>query len=91
MYEDYVSYHARVLEGVRTARVKAIVEMRLPRDQYEASCVHHDVPAVALWVHSDTGEVSPLCNEHLRASLEEYDREAESYPPAIVPLKRVDR
>jgi hypothetical protein len=53
--------------------------------------VHHDVPAVALWVHSDTGEVSPLCNEHLRASLEEYDREAESYPPAIVPLKRVDR
>lgn len=91
MYEDHASYHLRVLEGVRMARVKAIVEMRLPRDQYEAACLHHDVPATALWVDSDTGEVSPLCTEHLRTSLEEYDREVTSYPPAIVPLKRVDR
>lgn len=91
MYSDYVSAHARVLEGVRAARVRAITEMRLPESQYEEACLYHDVAATVLWVHPDTGHITPLCTEHLRASLETYDREAETCPPAVIPLKRVDR
>lgn len=91
MYSDYVSTHARVIEGLRTARVRAITEMRLPEAEYAEACAHHAVPATTLWVRAEDGEVVPLCTEHTRSGLEEYDRNADTYPPAIVPLKRVGR
>jgi len=88
MYADYVSAHARVLEGVRAARVRAITEASTSAAGYGEACVFHPEAAVVLWVHADTGNISPLCTDHLRRSLGRYGSEKDSYPPAIVPLVR---
>lgn len=89
VYSDYASAHAIALEGTRTARVRAMAEMRRPAAQYKETCTFHEVAAVALWVDPDCGYIAPLCDEHLRANLEVYVRETDSYPPVIVPLKRI--
>lgn len=91
MYEDYVSVHARVLEGVRSARVRAITEMRVPPGQHAETCVFDTEPAVSLWVHADSGETSAVCSKHLAFALKTYRTEDETYPPALVPLKRTGR
>lgn len=91
MYEDYASAHAKALEGARTARVRAMQEMRRPPRDYEEGCLFHPVPATALWVHPDTGRISSYCAEHLQTKLAEYASDPESYPPVIVPLKRTVR
>lgn len=88
MYSDYVSSHAKSLEGTRAARVRAMNEMRTPEQDYEEGCIFHAIPATALWVHPDTGKISSYCAEHLQAKLGEYERDPQAYPPVIVPLKR---
>lgn len=87
MYVDYVSMHARVLESVRTARVRAIGEMALPENQYKETCLFHDVPAAVLWVDADAGAIMPYCADHMLHRMDEY-RDMDEYPPAVIPLTR---
>ena len=85
---SHVSAHARVFEGVRTARIRAFQDnLREVPDRQENCFFHPDEPAVALWVHADTGAVSPVCQHHLYKSLKQHDAEPDSAPPALVPLK----
>lgn len=85
---SYVSAHARVLDGVRAARVRAYDESLRPPHLGAEPCIFHDVPSVALWVHAISGVISPLCAEHLEGSLTTFRREDDGPPPAIVPVRR---
>jgi len=87
MYVDYVHMQQRVLEGVRTARVRAIGEMTLAANTYKETCLFENEPAAVLWVDANSGASIPYCVDHLRSRLEEY-AEMDEYPPAIVPLAR---
>lgn len=84
---NYTSAHARVFDGVRTARYRAFTDARA--DVHESTCVFDTEPAAALWVHPDTGNISALCHDHLRASMERVYTDGED-PPVVVPLKRRD-
>lgn len=83
----HVSAHARVFDGVRTARIRAFDESLLPPDLTRQICAQDDLPAVALWVHAE-GHVSALCADHLKASLQTYREEKETAPPALIPIRR---
>ena len=85
---NYVSAHARVFEGVRTARIRAYDESLIPPDMRREQCLFHDEAADCLWVHADTGNISPLCVEHLRTSLKTFHGEVDSAPPAVIPIRR---
>lgn len=85
---NFVSAHARVFDGVRSARIRAFDESLLPPDMYRTQCIFHDVAATALWVHADTGLTSPLCDEHLQKSLDGFRNEADTAPPAVIPVRR---
>lgn len=84
----HVSAHARVFDGVRTARIRAFDESLLPPDLFRQICGLDDDPAVALWVHADTGHTTALCAIHLKTSLETYREEKDSAPPAVIPIRR---
>lgn len=89
MHADWVSTHARTLDGVRRARVMAIGEMDVPREQYRTSCFYDEnVPAHALFIHHDSATPVPVCVEHLQKHLDEYRSDDKTYPPVVVPLKR---
>lgn len=79
------SHHARVFDGITQARMRAVVESRLPEGQYHETCVFHVEPAVVLWVHAGTGNISPLCQDHMNRSLDGAD-ETGGEPPALIPL-----
>lgn len=84
---NHVSAHARVFDGVRTARIRAFDESLLPPHLTRQICGQDDLPAVALWVHAE-GHTTALCATHLKASLEAYREEKETAPPAVVPIRR---
>lgn len=89
MHADWVSTHARVLDGVRRARVMAIGEMDVPEGQYKTECLYHpDVPATALFIHHDSDVPIPVCAEHLQQMVDVYRTDPNVYPPVVVPLKR---
>lgn len=89
MHADWVSTHARTLDGVRRARVRAIGEMDVPVGQYKVGCFYHtDVPAQALYIHHDSDAPVPVCDEHLKKHMDDYRSDPDAYPPVVVPLKR---
>ena len=93
-YEN-VSWHARVFEGVRTARIRAFHEMGMPEGQYHERCRYADrlnAPqcdhvAEVLWVHAPSGEISPLCRTHMEIWLDLGDEADDDDPPALIPLR----
>ncbi len=84
---NHVSAHARVFDGVRTARIRAFDESLLPPDLTRQICGQDDNPAVALWVHAE-GHTTALCQAHLDAALRAYRDEKETAPPVVVPIRR---
>ncbi len=84
---DYTSVHARVFEGVRTARVRALAESRIQNTEGKESCAFDGAPAVSLWVHPDTGNISPVCRQHLTESLDGMDETIAWEPPILIPLR----
>lgn len=85
---NYVSAHARVFDGVRSARIRAFDELLLMPGMHRTPCIFHDVPATAVWVHADSGNTSALCDEHLKKSLETFREESDTAPPAVIPIRR---
>lgn len=89
MSADYVSFHARLLDGVRQARIRAIGEMKTDVGQFSVGCFYHkDIPAQAMLVHHDSDVPVPVCDEHLKSHMADYRADPDMYPPAVVPLKR---
>lgn len=89
------SRHARVFDGVVLARMRALEELALPEDIYHEECRHAHPdregltnPAFALWVHAPSGQVTPLCKEHMDRWLDEGDEAGDEDPPALIPLVR---
>lgn len=96
---NYTSAHARVFEGVRTARFRALTDFRTGTDGHGETCRYEkenpgheycDRIAEGLWVQAPSGAVTPLCRRHLDAWSADCYRNLrdEPHPPVIVPLFR---
>ena len=88
---DYTSAHARVFDGVRTARYRALNGPDgLPTGVTEV-CVRGTGsgthPADVLWVHAPSGRISPLCKEHMDQWLDDNDEAGDEDPPALIPIR----
>lgn len=94
---NFTSAHAKVFESVRTARFRALADYKMGGDEYRERCRYADgdqeycdLVAVALWIQAPWGTISPLCDRHLGAWLDDCysDIKHDPEPPVVVPLRR---
>ena len=88
---DYTSAHARVIDGVRTARYRALNGSAALSTGVPEVCLRDDKggahPADVLWVHAPSGRISPLCKEHMDQWLDNVDEAGDEDPPALIPIR----